>query len=107
MTRRAISLRLATSSFWITESPSHPEHAVATRAVDGGVVDDREAHAEDVARVAGVDDAVVVEAAGEKQGQRLALDLALDHGSHLGVGFLVEVLAPRGGALAGHDRQHP
>src|ERR1700681_1782663 len=100
MTRRAISLRLATRSFWIMGAPSrpralsHPEHAVAARAVDGRVVDDRQAHAEDVAGVAGIDDAVVVEAGRKEQGQGLALDLGLDHGRPGGRRPLVEVPRP-------------
>ena len=45
---------------------SHPEHAVTACSVDLGGVDDRQAHAEDGARVAWIDDAVVVEEAGQK-----------------------------------------
>src|SRR5512143_2942567 len=61
MMRLAISPRLATSTRLITAS--HPIHAVAACALDRLVVDHAQADGQHRARVARVDDAVVVDAA--------------------------------------------
>src|SRR5256885_10068163 len=80
-TRRATSPRLATSRVRIgsVTSPkgSHPEDAEAPPAFDRVGVDGGEADPQHVARVAGVDDAVVVEAGGEGEGQGFGFDLLL------------------------------
>ncbi len=54
----------------------------------------------------GIDDAVVVEPSGEEQGERLGLDLGLDHLPHGCVGLLVEGLAPRRRGLPADDGEH-
>src|SRR5580700_6931148 len=104
MMRRAISPRLATRSLVITGTPwrpddaaSHPEHAVAACPVDGVVVDDRQAQAQNRAGVAGIDDPVVIEPGRKEKGQRFGLDLGFDGGPHGRVGLLVEGQTPRFG----------
>src|SRR6185369_3336239 len=99
--RRAISPRLATSSRRIiggapqsrstassshptassshpTASSSHPEHAEVGGALDWCAVDRGQADAQDGASVAGVDDTVVVEPAGQIERVRLLLYLVRD-----------------------------
>src|SRR3954451_21956746 len=78
-TRRAISPRLATRTRVITGPPSHPEDAEAgvspagPDTLDLAVGHGRQAEAEHGAGVAGVDHAVVVDAAGEELRQGLGL----------------------------------
>src|SRR6266508_1433245 len=103
-TRRAISPRLATSSLLIMPA-SHPEDAIA--GLGRSTMDDRETEAEHGSGVPRVDDAVVVEPAGQEQGRRLLLDPLFNHGAHRGVGLLVVRLSLCLGGLARNDRQHP
>src|SRR5581483_7007126 len=106
-TRRATSPRLATSSIRMGVVVTalvlrrlHPEHAEAPPALDRVGVDGGEAHAEDVAGVAGIDDAVVVEPGREVQRQRLRFDLVLGGPAALGVLGLVDLPAGGGRRLA-------
>src|SRR5690606_39438990 len=72
-TRRAISPRLATRTVETVSvtTASHSEDAEAVGALDRGVVDGRERHAQHRAGIAGIDHAVVVEPAGHEHRQRL------------------------------------
>ena len=75
----------------------HPEDAVTGGALDFGVVAGGEGDPQDGARVARVDDAVVGDATGGIEGERLLLGPVLDGGGNAGVLFVVEV-APGGQA---------
>src|SRR3954452_11370893 len=86
-TLTAISPRLATSTRVITTS--HPVHAVAAGAFDRLVVDRAETHPENRARIARVDDAVVVHTPCHEQGERFSFDLLLDLLAQLCIGVFV------------------
>src|SRR3546814_18642777 len=60
-------------------SLSQPEHPEVHLALDGLVVDDGQADAQDGAGVARVQDAVVIDHPGEEVGKRLLLVHPLDH----------------------------
>src|SRR4051812_1300782 len=108
MIRRAISPRLATSSL-VTFGMSarglslHPEDAEASASLHDVAMDSRQRDPKDAARVAWVDDAVVVHLAGDEEGVRLSFDLLFDRSALLGVGLFIELPAGVRGALPGHD----
>src|SRR5689334_7554675 len=88
-TRRAISPRLATRSFF-TLSPSHPEDAEPAAPFHDIVVDGGQRDAQHRTGVARIDDPVVENLAAQEHRPRLPIDLILDELPRLRVGLLVE-----------------
>src|SRR4051794_21987457 len=70
-TRRAISPRLAVRTLLMVIRVAHPEDAEGVGALDRRGVDRGQGDAEEVAGVAGVDDAVVVDQPGQHRRHRL------------------------------------
>src|SRR6516225_3437225 len=91
MMRAAISPRLAISNFEIGRTGvSHPEHAVATAALDDVRVNGRQDQAEHRSGIARIDDAVVEKARRDEEGMGLRFDLSLDGCPPPLISFFVE-----------------